>query len=450
MSRRSNQRYYSRYEDRWPAYVPVAERRRKAELEMAKLRKKGVTVSPVTIEGRVIASTFWGKSWCENLESYHDYANRLERGRTYVRNGSVVDLQIAPREITATVSGSELYKIKVSIGEVAKTHWKSICTDCAGGIDSLVELLQGRFSKGVMERICRQGAGLFPKPAEIKFSCSCPDYASMCKHIAAVLYGVGARLDAQPELLFRLRAVDENDLLANIGQSLPLSKQAPASGKVLETGDMAALFGLDMADAEAPIASAAGAALEKRNARRTAAPTQAARKQAAPKQAAPTHAGAPAGKATGPARGKAVPAEQKPGAAPAQRAGRGVKPAEQAIVAKSPAVVVPPPAAARTSKPAVAPRGKSAATKPTSKSDPNSKPMSAPKPNAKDTKPASGAVLSSPRNAGLDPTRVPLPTSAVVQSVRSTPAVPKRAATAPVMPRKSPPPSAKAAVASVL
>ncbi len=450
MSRRSNQRYYSRYEDRWPAYVPVAERRRKAELEMAKLRKKGVTVSPVTIEGRVIASTFWGKSWCENLESYHDYANRLERGRTYVRNGSVVDLQIAPREITATVSGSELYKIKVSIGEVAKTHWKSICTDCAGGIDSLVELLQGRFSKGVMERICRQGAGLFPKPAEIKFSCSCPDYASMCKHIAAVLYGVGARLDAQPELLFRLRAVDENDLLANIGQSLPLSKQAPASGKVLETGDMAALFGLDMADAEAPIASAAGAALEKRNARRTAAPTQAARKQAAPKQAAPTHAGAPAGKATGPARGKAVPAEQKPGAAPAQRAGRGVKPAEQAIVAKSPAVVVPPPAAARTSKPAVAPRGKSAATKPTSKSDPNSKPMSAPKPNAKDTKPASGAVLSSPRNAGLDPTRVPLPTSAVVKSVRSTPAVPKRAATAPVMPRKSPPPSAKAAVASVL
>jgi uncharacterized Zn finger protein len=454
MSRRSNQRYYSRYEDRWPAYVPVAERRRKAELEMAKLRKKGVTVSPVTIEGRVIASTFWGKSWCENLESYHDYANRLERGRTYVRNGSVVDLQIAPREITATVSGSELYKIKVSIGEVAKTHWKSICTDCAGGIDSLVELLQGRFSKGVMERICRQGAGLFPKPAEIKFSCSCPDYASMCKHIAAVLYGVGARLDAQPELLFRLRAVDENDLLANIGQSLPLSKQAPASGKVLETGDMAALFGLDMADAEAPIASAAGAALEKRNGRRTAAPTQAAPKQAAPKQAAPTHAGAPAGKATGPARGKAVPAEQKPGAAPAQRAGRGVKPAEQAIVAKSPAVVVPPPAAARTSKPAVAPRGKSAATKPTSKSDPNSKPnskpMSAPKPNAKDTNPASGAVLSSPRNAGLDPTRVPLPTSAVVQSVRSTPAVPKRAATAPAMPRKSPPPSAKAAVASVL
>src|ERR1700722_9643685 len=155
-------RYASRYESQWPAYVPVAERRRKAELAMAKLVKKGVTVAPVKLEGRVIASTFWGKAWCENLESYRDYENRLERGRSYVRNGSVVDLQIAPREVTATVSGSELYKIKISIGEVAQAHWKSICADCAGGIDSLVELLQGRFSKGGMERICRQGGGLFP------------------------------------------------------------------------------------------------------------------------------------------------------------------------------------------------------------------------------------------------------------------------------------------------
>ena len=231
----------------------MAERRRKAELEMAKLRKKGVAVSPVKIEGRVIASTFWGKAWCENLESYRDYENRLERGRTYVRNGSVVDLQIAPREVTATVSGSALYKVKVSIGEVAEAQWKSICADCAGGINSLVELLQGRFSKGVMERICRQGAGLFPKPSEIRFSCSCPDYASMCKHVAAVLYGVGARLDASPELLFRLRAVNENDLVANIGDALPMSKQGPAAGKVLEADDMAALFGLDMAGSDDPV-----------------------------------------------------------------------------------------------------------------------------------------------------------------------------------------------------
>ena len=187
---------------------------------MAKLRKKGHPVAPVVIEGRAIVTTFWGKAWCDNLESYHDFENRLPRGRTYVRNGSVLDLQIAPREVTAMVSGSSIYKVTVSIDAVPTARWKSICKDCAGGIDSLVELLQGRLSQGVMERICRQGLGLFPGPPEIRFTCSCPDYASMCKHVAAVLYGVGARLDAQPELLFRLRAVDEKDLVTGIDKAI--------------------------------------------------------------------------------------------------------------------------------------------------------------------------------------------------------------------------------------
>ena len=192
----------SRYYGGWAPYVPVAARRAQAEREVAKLAKKGAVISPVKLLGKKIASTFWGTAWCDNLESYHDFENRLPRGRTYVRNGSVVDLQIAPREVTAMVSGSSLYKVKITIGEVVKAHWTSICADCSGAIDSLVELLQGRFSKGVMERICRQGAGLFPKPSEIRFSCNCPDYASMCKHVAAALYGVGARLDAEPILLF--------------------------------------------------------------------------------------------------------------------------------------------------------------------------------------------------------------------------------------------------------
>jgi uncharacterized Zn finger protein len=220
---------------------------------MAKLRKKGHPVAPVRIEGRTIARTFWGKAWCENLESYRDYENRLPRGRTYVRNGSVVDLQIAPLEVTAMVSGSELYKVKISIKTVPKSQWQSLCRDCAGGIDSLVELLQGRFSKGVMERLCRQGNGLFPTPSEIRFSCSCPDAASMCKHVAAVLYGVGSRLDEQPELLFRLRAVDHSELVADLDTAVPLSRTAPAAGKILETDDLSALFGLDLAEEESPI-----------------------------------------------------------------------------------------------------------------------------------------------------------------------------------------------------
>ena len=259
----------SRYYEGWAPYVPVAERRRNAEREMEKLRKKGTVISPVRIEGRQIARSFWGKAWCANLESYRDYENRLPRGRTYVRNGSVVDLQIGPNEVTAMVSGSAIYKVKVSIGEVTKARWKALCADCSGGIDSLVELLQGRFSNGVMERICRQDTGLFPRPSEIRFTCSCPDSASMCKHIAAVLYGVGARLDEKPELLFRLRAVNESELLSDLGTVLPDTLGERDGAKTLVGDDLAALFDLDMAEdgaaAPAPSRAVATAARPKKS-----------------------------------------------------------------------------------------------------------------------------------------------------------------------------------------
>jgi len=237
----------------WKPYVSVAERRRKAEREMQKLRKKGHPVAPVVIEGRTIARTFWGKAWCENLERYSDYANRLPRGRTYVRNGSVVDLQMAPGEVSALVSGSDIYSVAVKVGAVPTARWTSICTDCAGAIDSLVELLQGRFAKGVMERISQPKMGLFPAPAEIQFSCSCPDWASMCKHVAAVLYGIGARLDEQPELLFKLRDVDEKKLIARAGTGLPLAKKGPAAEKVLDSDNLAEIFGLEMAQDVPPV-----------------------------------------------------------------------------------------------------------------------------------------------------------------------------------------------------
>ncbi len=241
----------SSYYGGWPAYVPVAARRKKAAREVEKLRKKGRAIAPVVIEGRRIATTFWGKAWCDNLESYHDFENRLPRGRTYVRNGSVVDLQISALEVRAIVAGSLIYQVSVAIAAVPEKQWRAICGDCAGGIDSLVELLQGRFSKGVMERLCRQDKGLFPRPSEIEFSCSCLDYASMCKHVAAVLYGIGSRLDEKPELLFHLRAVDRNDLVAHIEVALPLAKNGPDAGKVLESDDISALFGLDMATPQA-------------------------------------------------------------------------------------------------------------------------------------------------------------------------------------------------------
>ena len=235
------------YYDGWAPYVPVAARRAKARREMENLNKKGHAVSPVVIDGQTIVRTFWGKAWCENLERYSDYANRRPRGRTYVRNGSVVNLQIAPGEVKGVVSGSSLYNVTVKIAPVSQPRWQSICSDCAGAIDSLVELLQGRFSKGVMERICRQNSGLFPSPKEITLRCDCPDSAGMCKHIAAVMYGIGARLDHQPELLFRLNNVDEKELIAKAGKALPMTKAAAASSKVLAGEDLSDIFGLDMA-----------------------------------------------------------------------------------------------------------------------------------------------------------------------------------------------------------
>lgn len=237
--------YYDDYG--FKPYVSVGARRARAARELAKLQRKGRTMSPVAIEGRKIAGTFWGEAWCDNLERYSDYANRLPRGRTYLRNGSVLDLQIGPGCVTALVSGSTMYDVKVTVGPVAPARWSAICKDCSGAIDSLVELLQGRLSKGVITRLCEENTGLFPSPKDIVFTCSCPDWASMCKHVAAVLYGIGARLDRQPELLFTLRKVDQQDLIATAGSDLSKTGKRPAGTKVLAIDDLSELFGIEMA-----------------------------------------------------------------------------------------------------------------------------------------------------------------------------------------------------------
>jgi uncharacterized Zn finger protein len=231
-------------------YVSVAARRARAAREVQKRKKKGQTITPVAIEGRTIASSFWGKAWCKNLESYSDYENRLPRGRTYVRNGSVVHLQIHPGKITALVSGSELYEISISITPLPAAYWQGIKSRCAGEIGSLVELLQGRLSKGVMEIVTARDSGLFPKPREIKLSCSCPDWAGMCKHVAAALYGVGARLDQQPEMLFFLRKVDHLEL---IEEALPIAgKKISSEKKTIVDSDVAGVFGIELAEPETP------------------------------------------------------------------------------------------------------------------------------------------------------------------------------------------------------
>lgn len=300
----------SDFDFQWGEYVSVADKRKRAERELAKLRKRGRAVAPVAIEGRKIAKNFWGVSWCSNLERYSDFASRLPRGRSYVCNGLVIDLQIEKGRIAAKVSGSELYDVTVSIAPVAAKRWQAICRDCSGTIDSLVELLQGRLAKSVMDRVCRQGDGLFPAPSEIKLSCDCPDSAGMCKHIAATLYGVGARLDEAPRLLFVLRGVDENELLAGVGQDAVIAKPAPDSRLALAAGDAAALFGLDMADADAPAPGAPAAKPARPSSLPKKKERSAPRAAVAPKSDPPSRSGrarkakAPAASTEGPRGGK--------------------------------------------------------------------------------------------------------------------------------------------------
>jgi uncharacterized Zn finger protein len=240
----------------WKPYVPVAKRRERAARLVAKLALEGEILSPVTAARGSIAKTYWGKAWCQNLERYSDYASRLPRGRTYLRNGSVIDLKIEAGEVVAQVMGSILYRIAVKVSAVPAAQWQSLARDCAQSIDSWVELLQGKLSTGVMERIARPGVGLFPSPQEITFSCSCLDAAVMCKHVAATLYGIGARLDAEPELLFRLRRVDSKELVARVGEGgLPV-QQRPAGGRILDSSKLADVFGLDLAPVEVEMPAA--------------------------------------------------------------------------------------------------------------------------------------------------------------------------------------------------
>jgi uncharacterized Zn finger protein len=237
----------------FPRYVSVAERRGNGMRHAAALKKKGRTLAPVAVKGRgrALATTFWGRAWCDNLAAYASLANRLDRGRTYLRGGMVIDLQVSPGAVTALVSGTDVYEIAVRIKEMPSPRWKAVVRACAGKIDSV------RFDESVMTHVCRQGTGLFPSPAEITYECTCPDGARggwLCKHIAATLYGVGVRLDEDPELLFTLRRVAHADLVARATAGLT---RRPAPSKqsartAIASDRLSAVFGIELETTPAP------------------------------------------------------------------------------------------------------------------------------------------------------------------------------------------------------
>lgn len=240
MSRRN--RYEEDYYG-YPRYISAAERKENAEEKIRKLSGKGENLSPVVIEGRDIAKTFWGKAWCDNIESYQDYESRLPRGRSYVKNGAVIDLQIEKGRISARVMGSELYEVNITIRELAKDKWDLIKKECAGKINSLIDLIQGKLSPEIIALLCRKEEGLFPSPKEIKLICNCLDCADLCKHLAAVLYGVGARLDKEPELFFLLRGVDQKELFSADFANELTKTDAPSD---IASDDLGGIFGIEL------------------------------------------------------------------------------------------------------------------------------------------------------------------------------------------------------------
>ncbi|MCK5543011.1 MAG: SWIM zinc finger family protein, partial [Desulfobacterales bacterium] len=238
----------------FPKYVRVADKKAKAEKKIKQLKKKDPNISPVYVTGNKLAESWWGISWNKNLESYADFGNRIGRGRSYIRHSAVLDLKIKPGKIISLVQGSmsRPYNIEITIKKIKPSLWKNIIKKCQGKIDSLNTLLDGNLPKAMAGILTNKEEGMFPSPDEIEFNCSCPDWAYMCKHIAATLYGVGTRLDQDPAMFFTLRGAKIKDLVsqaikAEANQLIEKSK-TKTSKRIIENADLSSAFGIDFDD----------------------------------------------------------------------------------------------------------------------------------------------------------------------------------------------------------
>jgi len=341
------------WSDRWAPYVSVDTRIRQAtELAKKHAKAKGRSPQPVTVAGHRIATTFWGKAWCDNLETWKDYDNRLPRGKTYLRNGSVVDLFVSKLQVDAIVAGSEPYRISIKFTQLPDARWKKLRSECTANIDSLLDLLAGKFSKGLMELLTSTRTGLFPAAGEMRMSCDYPDSYSCCKHLAAVFYAIGAKLDHQPELLFALRGVDHQELVAHATSAENLDRELRFAGSSeLQTDDLGQLFGIDLATGPVLPDPAATA--------HTETPPESTKKRSKKTIAA-------------------KPVQQQPPAVPVAAAETGTRPTKAAAPnprrkpAKSSAVVAGEPAVVKAAAPQ-SPAGMSQASQPKVKAKPKVK-----------------------------------------------------------------------------
>lgn len=236
----------------YPPYLSVAEKRAHGARELVKLLKRSKRAAePVVLahRKRQLAATFWGRAWADNLERYADLANRLPRGRAYLRNGSVLDLTIGRGRVEAYVAGTELYRVTIDIAPLTRARWRRVVARCTGRIGSLVGLLRGELSEDVLAVLTDAKDGLFPEPRQLTLDCSCPDGALVCKHVAAVLYGVAIRLDARPELFFELRQLDQAELSGSAAAAV-VARPRPVAGKRIAADRLSSVFGIELEEDE--------------------------------------------------------------------------------------------------------------------------------------------------------------------------------------------------------
>ena len=226
----------------------ASELRQKSAASRKKEKAKGKILEPVTAKGRMIVNEWWGKAWCDNLERYADYESRLDRGKRYIRTGAVIDLKIQKGKILARVQGTRKtpYKVEIRISPLSEEKCQAIIQRCGRKLENLEALLAGDFPEE-MKELFQSKEGLFPSPNEISFSCSCPDWALLCKHVAAALYGVGVRLDENPLLFFELRGIEVGRFidvtLANRVEAM-LANAGNKTGRMLDEGELGGLYGV--------------------------------------------------------------------------------------------------------------------------------------------------------------------------------------------------------------
>lgn len=162
-------------------------------------------------------TTWWGQRWIEALENVlRGDSARLARGRTYARAGRTHDLVVQGGKVTAKVTGSRAtpYKITIELTELSAPAWTKAIDGLAKKAQFSAELLAGQMPQAIDEVFVEAGVSLFPKQrADLKTSCSCPDWGDPCKHVAATHYVLGEALDRDPFLLFELRGRSKDQVL---------------------------------------------------------------------------------------------------------------------------------------------------------------------------------------------------------------------------------------------